>query len=68
MFLGLRMTKGVSKTKFQNKFDQSIEDVFGQHVKELIEQELLLDNQDYLRLSNRGQIIGNEVFEKFLLS
>ncbi|KTT83539.1 MULTISPECIES: radical SAM family heme chaperone HemW [Mammaliicoccus] len=68
MFLGLRMTKGVSKTKFQNKFDQSIEDVFGQHVKELIEQELLLDDQDYLRLSNRGQIIGNEVFEKFLLS
>ncbi|GGI40110.1 radical SAM family heme chaperone HemW [Mammaliicoccus stepanovicii] len=68
MFLGLRMTEGVSKIKFQNKFNQSIEDVFGEDVKELINNELLIDNNDYLYLSKRGQIIGNEVFERFLLS
>lgn len=68
MFLGLRMTEGVSKSKFKNKFKRSIEDVFGDHVNELTSRELLIDENDYLRLSNRGQNIGNEVFERFLLS
>lgn len=68
MFLGLRMSKGVSKTKFESKFNRTIEDVFGEHVKELTSQALLIDENDFLRLSNRGQIIGNEVFERFLLT
>nr|WP_263313129.1 radical SAM family heme chaperone HemW [Mammaliicoccus sp. Marseille-Q6498] len=68
MFLGLRMAKGVSKSKFNLKFHQTINDVFGEKVNLLIRDGLLVDEDDFLYLSNRGQIIGNEVFEQFLLS
>ncbi|WP_323704707.1 radical SAM family heme chaperone HemW [Mammaliicoccus sp. Dog046] len=68
MFLGLRMTKGVSKSKFNQKFDQTINDVFGNQINELVTQGLLADENDYLFLTERGQVIGNEVFERFLLS
>ncbi|MGF2096269.1 radical SAM family heme chaperone HemW [Mammaliicoccus lentus] len=68
MFLGLRMTEGVSKSRFYKKFDQTIEEVFGQKVNNLLENGLLNENEDYLYLSERGQIIGNEVFEQFLLT
>lgn len=68
MFLGLRLNEGVSSSRFQKKFDQSIESVFGQTINNLKEKELILEKNDAIALTKRGKVIGNEVFEAFLIN
>lgn len=68
MFLGLRMNEGVSRERFALKFDQSLDNVFGQTINELKEKKLLQEHEGYISLTERGKVIGNEVFEAFLLN
>lgn len=68
MFLGLRMNKGVSKQRFNEKFDQPIEQVYGQTIKDLISKDLLFEKDGYIAMTERGKVIGNTVFESFLLN
>ncbi|HCW7841395.1 TPA: oxygen-independent coproporphyrinogen III oxidase [Staphylococcus aureus] len=68
MFLGLRLNEGVSSSRFKKKFDQSIESVFGQTINNLKEKELIVEKNDAIALTNRGKVIGNEVFEAFLIN
>lgn len=68
MFLGLRMNKGVSREKFYLKFNVSIDKVFGYTIDSLKTKELLKEQDGYISLTERGKVIGNEVFEAFLLN
>lgn len=68
MFLGLRMNQGVSISRFHKKFDISINEIFGQTLSDLLNRGLIKQNNDYFSLTERGKVIGNEVFEAFLLS
>ncbi|MCJ1656240.1 radical SAM family heme chaperone HemW [Staphylococcus sp. NRL 16/872] len=68
MFLGLRMNKGVNRQTFENKFNVSLNEVFGQTINQLKNKHLLKENNDYISLTERGKVIGNEVFEAFLLN
>ncbi|PNZ28787.1 coproporphyrinogen III oxidase [Staphylococcus petrasii] len=68
MFLGLRMNKGVNRQTFENKFNVSLNEVFGQTINQLKNKQLLTENNDYISLTERGKVIGNEVFEAFLLN
>lgn len=68
MFLGLRMNEGVSISRFQKKFGTSINEIFGQTLSDLLDRDLIKQNDDYYSLTERGKVIGNEVFEAFLLS
>ena len=68
MFLGLRMNQGVSISRFHKKFDISINEIFGQTLSDLLNRGLIKKNNDYFSLTERGKVIGNEVFEAFLLS
>lgn len=68
MFLGLRMNEGVSISRFYQKFNISINEVFGQTLSDIMEKELIKKSEDYYSLTERGKVIGNEVFEAFLLS
>ncbi|PTF14126.1 radical SAM family heme chaperone HemW [Staphylococcus devriesei] len=68
MFLGLRMNKGVSREKFNLKFDISLDKVFGHTIDKLKNKELLKEQDGYISLTERGKVIGNEVFEAFLLN
>lgn len=67
MFLGLRLTDGVSKTAFSQNFTFTVEEIFGDFVKKHINNELLIDNGDFLKLSDRGLDISNYVLSDFLL-
>ena len=67
MFLGLRKTEGISKTKFMNNFTFCVEDIFGKTIKKYINNKLLIDNGEFLRLSDRGLDISNYVISDFLL-
>ncbi|RFB17574.1 oxygen-independent coproporphyrinogen III oxidase [Bacillus sp. HNG] len=67
LFLGLRKTKGVSISHFQEKFSVSIYDVFASQIKEQKEKGLLEEKDDFIRLTNKGKFLGNEVFQAFLI-
>ena len=66
MFLGLRLTDGISKRMFTKKFTFTVEEIFGDVVKKHINNALLIDNGDSLKLSDRGIDISNYVLSDFL--
>ncbi|PTI51053.1 coproporphyrinogen III oxidase, partial [Staphylococcus xylosus] len=68
MFLGLRMNKGVSKNRFFEKFDQTVEQVYEQALKDLTQKGLIVEQGDYISMTDRGKVVGNLVFEAFLLN
>ncbi|MFD1736628.1 radical SAM family heme chaperone HemW [Bacillus salitolerans] len=68
MFLGLRRMKGVHIKDFQAKYDQSMFDVFGRQINENVERGLLQINDENISLTRNGKLLGNEVFQTFLLT
>lgn len=65
MFLGLRLTRGVRKQDFQEKFGLPIEAVYGEILEELRRDGLLIV-EDAVRLTPYGTDISNYVMAKFL--
>lgn len=66
-FLGLRMSEGIDKNKFKMIFNMSIEDVYANKIKKLIKQNLIVDTNTHIYLTNQGMKFGNQVFSEFLL-
>ncbi len=66
MIMGLRLRKGIPKKMFYNRFGVNIEDVYSEELKGLIEQGLLLDSDRNYRLTEKGLLLGNQVFAEFL--
>ncbi|UQF38908.1 radical SAM family heme chaperone HemW [Vagococcus lutrae] len=67
LFLGLRKREGVSYTLFYEKFNQSLDEVFGNVIEELVAEELLVKDTQHIALTRRGLALGNNVFQRFLL-
>lgn len=67
MFLGLRLTKGVSQQAFAQKFGVPIEKVYGEVLTKMQEQGLVLVEKS-IRLTSYGMDISNYVMSQFLLS
>ncbi|MGX6962218.1 radical SAM family heme chaperone HemW [Vagococcus xieshaowenii] len=67
MFLGLRKLAGISINEFNQKFDRDFYDVYGKVLPELEKQDLIQIKDDRIALTKHGLILGNEVFEKFLI-
>lgn len=70
MMMGLRLTReGVSRSTFERRFGRSMEEVFGQEIEQLWEMRLLEwggDGGDIVRLTDRGKLLGNQVFMRFI--
>ncbi len=67
MFLGLRKMEGVSLEHFQKRFSVNINDVFGETIKRMVSEGLLELVNGRVRLTHPGKLMGNEVFQAFLL-
>lgn len=67
MFLGLRLTEGVSKAEFHRQFGVSMEQIYGEVIQENIAQGLLADEAGYVRLTREGMDLSNYVMAQFLL-
>lgn len=67
MFLGLRKICGISKFEFEKNFTFSVEKVFGEIIEKHINNQLLFDNNGFLRLSDKGIDLSNYVLSDFLL-
>ncbi len=68
MFLGLRKVKGVQKERFFEKFSISMEQKFGKQITDLVNKGLLVDTDQAIYLTHKGKLLGNEVFQEFLIS
>ncbi|PLT34644.1 radical SAM family heme chaperone HemW [Bacillus sp. V5-8f] len=66
MFLGLRKNEGVSLELFRKKFSVEMSKVFGEPLEEQRKLGLIEMNTDCVRLTRKGKLLGNEVFQSFL--
>jgi oxygen-independent coproporphyrinogen-3 oxidase len=70
MMMGLRLTQeGVSRTAFHARFNRDLYDVFDSQIDKLIDCGLLEwvgQNDDILRLTPPGRLLGNRVFSEFI--
>ena len=65
MFLGLRMTEGVSTTMFRKRFGKFPWELYPR-IKDWIEGELLEVRHGYLRLTKKGLLVANSIFVEFM--
>ena len=66
MMLGLRLAEGVSKRGFADRFGRDIASVYGEHIEELAGVGLVSDDGAWVRLTDKGRLLGNQVFLRFL--
>ena len=66
MFLGLRLLDGLSTESFKTRFGQDPLVLYGSQVRELTGLGLLESYDGVLRLSDRGCLLANQVFMRFL--
>lgn len=67
MFLGLRLSPGVRGERFREIFGVSMWDVYGEQIRESVEEGLLEDDGKRIVLTKRGVDLANYVMAKFLL-
>jgi oxygen-independent coproporphyrinogen-3 oxidase len=66
VMLGLRLVDGLSLADFSTRYGQDFTSVFGPRLAEVRALGLLEDHQGRLRLTERGRLLGNEVFARVL--
>ena len=67
MFLGLRLTEGVTRGEFRDCFHVPIEDIYGETLKKLETQGLLRREKERIYLTERGIDLSNMALAEFLL-
>ena len=67
MYLGLRMTKGISEIDFVSAFGVKLESVYGKVISQLIANGLLKREGTRLALTEWGMDVSNFVLSEFLL-
>lgn len=67
MFLGLRKTAGVSKTKFRKEFGCGMDEIYGGVLRKMYGMGLMEEAGDFVRLTKRGIDVSNGVMCEFLL-
>jgi oxygen-independent coproporphyrinogen-3 oxidase len=65
-FLGLRLNRGVNLRDVTATFGQQAADTVSPAIAELINDDLLHRDGDRIRLTPRGRLLSNEVFQRFL--
>ena len=68
LFLGLRKLSGVSKDHFYMKFGQSLHDIYDKQLQFLKNKGWIVEDDEKISLTREGLLLGNEVFQEFLLS
>ena len=67
LFLGLRMTEGIDRERFQEEFGISVEEVYGDALRRLEGLGLLQADRGRIYLTRKGISLSNQVFVEFLL-
>ncbi|HTU41941.1 MAG TPA: radical SAM family heme chaperone HemW [Candidatus Aquilonibacter sp.] len=67
-FLGLRLTRGISLSEIAAKFGKHVTDNTRAAIADFMETGLMEQQGDWVRLTSRGRLLSNEVFERFILA
>ena len=65
-FLGLRTAQGLHLPTFEERFAESFTQFVGSRLRSVEEAGLLERDHEWIRLSKRGRLLGNEVFLRIL--
>jgi oxygen-independent coproporphyrinogen-3 oxidase len=65
MFLGLRMTLGISVEEFSRRFGKNPAE-FYPAIRDWLEDGLMEENAERLRLTRRGLLVANSIFVNFV--
>lgn len=68
MFLGLRLIDGFHREEFEKNFHVAIEGVYGTELKRLQQEELIVQQEGIIRLTEKGIDVSNYVLSQFLLT
>jgi oxygen-independent coproporphyrinogen-3 oxidase len=66
MFMGLRLNIGVGEAHFAARCGLPLDEAYGEALAELLEQGLIERGGGRVRLTPRGRMLGNRVFERFV--
>lgn len=66
MMMGLRLIAGVTDERFRARFGVGLEEAFGDELRRLQRAGLLEWDGKVVRLTPRGYLLGNQVFQAFL--
>ena len=67
MMMGLRLAEGVTDARFYERFQLHLPEVYDQAIDRVCRLGLASWDGERLRLTSRGRLLGNQVFEEFLL-
>lgn len=67
MFLGLRMTKGISEKEFLEQFGQKIDSVYGEILEKYRSEGFLQKNGEFWSFTRKGIHVSNYILADFLL-
>ena len=65
-FLGLRLTQGVNLRDVAAEFGDESVSGFRDSIAEFVEGGLLFRDDDCIRLTTRGRLLSNDVFQRFI--
>lgn len=66
MLLGLRKIEGINIQKFKNKFAQNPIFIFKEQLSKLVDEELIVIDENEIKLTNKGLDLANIVWEEFV--
>lgn len=66
MFLGLRMTAGISRAEFRHSFGKSPEEIYGEVLEKYRKMGFLEQNGDFWRFTRKGIHVSNHILAEFL--
>ncbi len=68
MFLGLRLQEGVDLSEISAHYERDVESLYRTALQQLIKEGYLIRQNNRIKLTRRGLLMANDVFEQFLLS
>ena len=66
MFMGLRLNSGVGFAHFRDRCRAELDHVYRAELEELAELGLIERDEHGVQLTERGRMLGNQVFERFV--
>ena len=68
IFLGLRKVRGISIVEFEKMFGASLEEIYSAGIEKMIAEGFLIREKGFLRLTDAGIDVSNQVFAEILFN
>ena len=66
MMMGMRLNAGVSHKRFEKRFGTPLDKIFPKELNRLVVLGLMEITKEGIRLTDKGRLLGNEVFAEFI--